>query len=248
MDSFELLPEFMPYQPTLLAAPWIGANPLDGKPHNIAGDAKFKDGDWQFPGSGGYVDLGSSIYIGDHEHTIIVVSRLDSFIGNYPVFLGLPTPASGNFEAFYSNAGSYVDVSMGHTGYGSRPFSLTQFGSVTGTWHSMVHTNLGGGTGKLWCNGVAIGGGSYGGVAYFDGNGAIGQQSPTYLGNPFNGAIRLIVAFKNCFPDDMAKYVSENPARIFRDPVRRVAVAAAGGSTFKAAWARNSNVMIGARA
>jgi hypothetical protein len=210
---------FQAFSPKIAVLPASAVNITNGKSISFANDATRKGGNFYFPGANGYVDLGSDAFVGSTNFSFVVVSKLDSFPGSFPVVLGLKTTAGTNLAAFYSNSAAYIDFTVGQNGIGD-PFSLTPFGSVTGTWHSFVYTNNG--AGKLFCNGVQATKGAANSLAASSGNTVLGQSNPGNLANDFNGSIACFALFNGVLPDDLARQVSANPWQIFQAPARRI--------------------------
>ena len=226
-------PEFQAYNPKIAILPASGVNLATGKAVTLVNDVKRRNGNFYFPGADGYIDLGSTAYPTAGELSLIVVSKLDSFINQFPCIFGMQTSEGSQFEMFYSNFSSaYSDISIGTVSPGgSYNASLAQFGSVTGTWHKFVYTQSGMASPNLWCNGIKLtlpGAGS--GVGSFTGNATLGQQGSTSTSIDFAGEIAGFALCQKKFPDALAQRLSENPWQFFQASPKRIWVAGGAAS------------------
>jgi hypothetical protein len=227
-----IAPELGKYNPTIVVLPAALRNLANNQTVSLANDAVRKNGNFYFPGADGYLDLGSDATIGGSNYSFVVVCKLDSFVNSFPVVFGVKNSINANLMAFYSNNGSYADITIGQNSIGEQ-FPLTQFGSVTGTWHKLVFTNNAGTT-KLFCNGVNVPRTAANALGASTGNSCLGQLNPGNLATDFNGSIAAFALFNGILPDALAQAISANPWRMFQAPSRRiwVAVGGAGPTTY----------------
>ena len=236
--------EFQAYSPKIAILPSSGANLANGKSISLVNDVTKRNGNFNFPGSDGYVDLGSTAYPTAGELSLIVVCKLSSFVNQFPCVFGMQTSEGSQFEMFYSNfSSSYSDIAIGTVSPGgSYNASLAQFGSVTGTWHKFVYTQSSITTPALWCNGVKLTlPGSGQGVGGFTGNATLGQQGSTSTSIDFAGEIAGFALCQRKFPDALAQSLSANPWQFFQAQPKRIWVAGASSGSSGTVAVTNAN-------
>lgn len=231
---------YLPYRPRFILTPSVFFDYLGGVQPSLANDANRRPDSYNFPGVNGYIDTGSTSRVTQDAHSILVVCKLASFVSAYPAIASYKT-SSSRMQLFYSNnaAGGYTDLCWGTDGTGGTKsrWSLSAFGSVTGTRHQLVVTRGPGVVQKGWCNGVALSSTTPGSFGTNTGNSVLGQASTSDLSTDFAGDIYLYVEFDGVIPDVLARSLSANPYHLFapRQIILPAQTAASGTASITAA-------------
>lgn len=239
----KLTTEFLQYNPRILVQPNSGTNTVNDSVLASTSNVIRTSEAYSYLGTVGtscYTDMGSeALFDAALPCSVVVIANLASFTSAFPILCAFKSVIGDNLELLYSNSGSYVDFCVGTAGLGANSYSLTAFGSVTGTWHVIVITYDGSSSYsgfKVFCNGALIAASSAGlGVSGATGNSILGMRSgDTSL--PFPGRVKLAAYYKARFPDSVAMKVSANPWIEFEAPDDQIPVGygapPAGGVTY----------------
>ena len=218
----EVLLQYRPRSLVWAGRPGFGAY---GGPANLVSDASIVGGNFNFPGSNGYVDLGTAARVINRDsHTVVMVSRLSSFPNTYPIVAGYSDDSTLATVAFYSTDVAYSDFSFGASGagFGQIKFSLTQFGAVTNTWHAIVIQRRASTTAghTVFINGLSVTPSDGSTIADRSGNTTLGQSSPSSLTYDFAGQIACFALFDGLLPDSLMQQISADPFGALFEPRR----------------------------
>lgn len=218
----QIAPQWSASKPLLVALPsYGGLAMLGGRTLTFANDSKIACGAYTFPGSNGYVDLGSGNVTPTTVHTMLLVTQCDA-IGSSQFAIAADYNASGKrYTAFFSNYTGYTDVGLGERNTGSsgprtQQFALTSVG-VLGTRHSFVARHTGSGM-DAWRDGRKLSPASNNPYGSSSGNSVLGQASPSSLSNDFVGRIWVFALFNSLLTDFECEILSADPWSLFAPP------------------------------